>query len=306
MTMTAIKPQYEMPQRITFGGLPRRTDVYDQVFETYCPVVSLDSLSPGKKVQAEYNKIERTRSHKACKEATAAHAAAVEEAGEGKAVDSVDTFCPHLEGIMVPDPDVLYVGRFLDGLVDLQVFESRKLAKNLINNIPAGRTFRQPGISGQFTGGGKVNMWFKAAEPRAEMYEALAKGQFSGQPEVENLIRNGEAPTIAIGTIIKDAEPGEIINSPTVVDVPPGEEVDMWEAGLTESSWVPKIRLDRRYGLHYLKRGDEITISGAGWPKPRVQQFEHKWILKPRSEGRSLVQQDAGGNDVIQLSSMRA
>jgi|TARA_R110000823_G_scaffold29554_1_gene85594 hypothetical protein len=290
MTMTGIKPQYEMPQKITFGGLPRRTDVYDQVFETYCPIVPLDSLSPAKKAMLDYDKIERTRVHKACAESK----------------EREDGICPHFESIDIPDPDVLYVGRFLDGLVDLQVFESRKLAKNLINNIPAGATFRQPGISGQFTGGGKVNMWFKAAEPRAEMYEALAKGQFSGQPEVETLIRNGEAPTIAIGTIIKDAEPGEIINSPTVVDVPPGEEVDMWEAGLTESSWKPKIRLDRRYGLHYLKRGDEITISGAGWPKPRVQPFEHKWVLKPRSEGRSLVQQDAGGNDVIQLSSMRA
>jgi hypothetical protein len=287
---TLIKPKYDMPQKITYGGLPKRTDVYSQVFDTYCPVLSLDDIRHSRQSELGYDDIPRTVVHKLCAEAK----------------EREDQMCPHVEPIQVPDPDVLFVGRLLDGLTEYQVFDSRKLAKNLINNITAGRTFREPGIAGQFTGGGVVNMWFKAKEPRAEMYEALEKGVFSGSPQIEELIRNGIAPTIAIGTVVKDAEPGEILNSPTVVDIQQEGEVDMWEAGLTESTWVPKIRLDRRYGLHYLKRGDEITISGSGWPRPRIEEFEHRWVLRPRSEGASLVQQDAGGHDVIQLSNQRA
>ena len=312
MTMANMKPKYETPTGLSFANIRRgRNDIYEQIFEQYCPTIPVDLLSNSQRVELGYEDLSLGSTepmHKACAEAKAAASVYV-KASEDEEPRDVSFYCPHNEpAALVPDPEVIYVGRLIDGLVFSGVLESRKIGKNLINNIPAGRTFRESGTAGQFTGGGVVKLEFKAVEPRREMYEALARGVFNDQPTIKKLIENGEAPTINMGTIIKDAEPGEILNSPDVVkseDVASGE-IDMWEAGNSEFTFSPKIRLDNRFGLHYLKRGYQVTISGAGWPRPRVQEFKHKWVLRPPSEGRSLVQQDAGGDDIVQLSNMRA
>ena len=317
MTMTDIKPKYEIPVGIAYANIRKgRADIYSQIFEKYCPTIPVNLISKSQRIELGYEDLDLggEKIHKACAEAKEAHAKAIESeqgvfAGDDIDVPDISTFCPHLEiAQFVPDPEVIYVGRLIDGLIFSGVFESRKLGKNLINNIPAGRTFRESGTAGQFTGGGIVKLEFKAVEPRREMYEALARGIFDDSPSVKKLIENGEAPTINMGTIIKDAEPGEILNSASVIkpEQLASGEVDMWEAGETALHFEPKIRIDNRFGLHYLKRGDQVTVSGSGWPRPRVQEFEHKWILRPPSEGSSLVQQDSGGDDVVQLSGMRA
>jgi len=294
MTMTEAKPKFEMPTGLSFANIRRgRTDIYEQIFNKYCPDIPLEMLTETRRLELGYEDFPlEGEGHKKCKEMEA----------------SEDAICPHKVKTLVPDPEVIWVGRLLDGLIFSGVIETRKIAKNLINNIPAGRTFRESGTAGQFTGGGVVSLEFKAVEPRKEMYTALRKGTFDNQPTIKRLIENGVAPTINMGTIVKDAEPGEILNSPQVVkpEQLAAGEVDMWEAGTSEFSFEPDIRLDNRFGLHYLKRGDQVTIKGAGWPRPRIQEFEHKWILRPPSEGSSLVQQDAGGDDVVQLSGMRA
>lgn len=328
-TETKTTAQFEIPKGIVnFANLRTRTDVYVDIFDRYCPKISLESLPESRRFALGYEDVPLSGGpiHKACSEAKETHGIAVEEAVKAHRLatetagdDGVDAFkpgdvspivdfCPHRELTEVHDPDVLWVGRVLDGLTAFGVFSSRRLAKSLINTIPLGRPFRANGIAGQFTGGGIVQMWFKPAEPRKQMIESAQGGGFNTDPAIRDMILRGEAPTIAMGTIIKDAEPGEIRNSPTVYDkeTPPGEDVDMWAAGKTESSWEPTLRLDNLYGMHYLKRGDEITIAAEGWPRPSTPAFEHKWILKPISEGPSLVQQDAGGNNVVQLSSMRA
>ena len=305
MVMAEAKPRFEMPTGLSYASIRRgRTDIYSQIFNKYCPAVVLETMTEIRRKELEYGDLPlEGDGHKACTEAKEAHAKAIELA-EVEGAGPIGDYCPHKVKTLVPDPDVIWVGRLLDGLIFSGVIETRKIAKNLINNIPAGRTFRESGTAGQFTGGGIVRIEFKAVAPRAEMYRALVKGTFDNQPTVKKLIENGEAPTINMGTIIKDAEPGEILNSPDVVkpeQVTAGE-VDMWEAGETEVMFEPSIRLDNRYGLHYLKRGDQVTISGSGWPRPRVTEFLHKWVLRPPSEGPSLVQQDAGGDDVIQLA----
>ena len=318
MTMTdIIKPRYEMPIGIAFANIRKgRTDIYSQVFEKYCPPVPVNMLTEARRLELGYEGLSiggDTPTHDACAEAKEAYEAAVEAAIESDSDEEpnpdISTYCPHREpAALVPDPEVIYVGRLIDGLVFTGAIENRKVGKNLINNIPAGRTFRESGTAGQFTGGGVVKLEFKAVEPRKEMYDALRKGVFDGQAAIKKMIENGEAPTINMGTIVKDAEPGEILNSANVIksEQLAAGDVDMWEAGETELHFDPVIRLDNRFGLHYLKRGDQVTISGSGWPRPRVQEFEHKWILKPPSEGISFVQQDSGGDDVVHLSGMRA
>ena len=272
-TKAKAKAHFEIPKgNINFANLRTREDVYTQLYERYVPLVKLSSLTEAQKFSLGYEELPA----------------------------SVKT---------VPDPDVLWVGRFLDGLTAFGVFSDRQFAKNMINNIPAGRTFRTPGIAGRFTGGGTVQMWFKPVEPRIEMIKAASTGVLYNDSQIKDMIMEGKSPTISIGTIIKDAEPGEIRNSPEVIEASQSledEEVDMWEAGLTESQWNPRIRMDNRFGMHYLKRGDEITIVGEGFPRPGTPHFELKWRLKPISEGPSLIQQDSSDNDTIQLSSMRA
>lgn len=317
---------YELPTGITYASLVRgREDIYRQIFTKYCPVVPLETLTESKRIELGYQDmpLDEGPVHKECAEAKEARAMAIEtqraedqnfiNAGEPVPDDRAElpeprAFCPHQGApTEVPDPDVLYVGRIIDGLTWLRVFESRKLAKNLINNIPASQTFTRRGISGMFTGGGEVSWSFSPAKPRAEMYKSLGKGAFSAG--TERVIRDGIGPTINMGTIIKNAEPGEILNSPTTVTPKQvGEgEVDMWEAGEAEFKFEPKIRLDNRYGMHYLKRGDEINIiSLGGWPKPRTPAFNHTWSLIPPSEGPSYVKRDEGGNDEIYLSGLRA
>ena len=92
------------------------------------------------------------------------------------------------------------------------------------------------------------------------MYRSLGTGVFL--TNVERQIQDGVGPTINMGTIIKDAEPGEILNSPKDIQQETRDEgeVDMWSAGDTHTGFDPVIRRDNRYGLHYLKRGDEVTI----------------------------------------------
>jgi hypothetical protein len=305
-TKKLTEAQYEIPRGVKYASLHKRNDVYAEIFERYAPYVPLSSLTPAQSSSLSVEGVEPTipehPKHR-CKEALETAKALKDDAGKSPA-----PLCPHQIDLLIADPECIYVGRLIDGLVSFGVFNTRRLAKNFLNNIPAGTTFREPGIAGQFTGGGVVEMSFQAVEPRQEMYAALEKGAFSNQPQVEDLIRSGVAPTINMGTIIKDAEPGEILNSPDIVttDTSIDDETDMWEAGQAEIDFSPRIRLDNRFGLHYLKRGDTINIKGVGWPRPRVQEFEHTWVLKPMSEGPSLVQRDPGGNEIIQLSNMRA
>ncbi len=296
--------QYEHPRGIKYASVHRRTDVYAEIFERYAPYVPLSSLTAAQMSGLGVEDVEPTQPEhpkNRCKEAVEAYAATE---GDEKREPAR---CPHIANVLIADPDCIYVGRILDGLVSFGVFSSRRLAKNLLNNIPAGQTFSDPGTPGRFTGGGDVAMSFKAVEPRQQMIKAATEGKFNEQI-TDMILRDGIAPTINMGTIIKDAEPGEILNSAKIVTTEdsPDDEVDMWEAGEAEIAFSPRIRLDNRFGLHYLKRGDTIVIKGSGWPRPRVEEFEHTWVLRPMSEGPSIVQRDPGGNEIIQLSNMRA
>ena len=310
-----IRRNYELPVAITYASISRGIrETYDKVFEKYCPKVKLSTLTPSMRSQLNYEDMEAvTFEHpnhdcpEAQRDLRATQIDSPVDDFSPAAEDALAPECPHTTDTEVQDPDVLYVGRLLDGLTWLQVFDSRKLAKNLINNIPAGQTFTRNGISGMFTGGGEVSLLFKANGARKEMIDAANAGKFNRQI-TDLVLLKGEAPTINMGTIIKNAEPGEILNSPKTVtpeEVAEGE-VDMWEAGESEFTFNPSIRLDNRYGLHYLKRGDEINIIGSGWPKPNTPPFNHTWRLQTPSEGLSYIRMDEAGNDIVELSGLRA
>lgn len=303
MTTMDSVAKYEIPRgKVNFAGLRSRTDIYSEIYERYCPVVDIQDIPQPKLAQLGWlDMLPKTGG------GGVAHPS--NRCSDAKDNDGI---CPHpaenAESVYVPDPDVLWVGRLIDGLTALGVFSSRKFAKSLINTMPAGAEGPISGLPGRLTGGGKVGVWFKPAEPRQEMIKAAATGLMDPWQRQRDMVLQGEAPTIALGDVIKDAEPGEIINSPRTLErgQESATEVDMWEAGLTEFEFNPRIRLDNRFGLHYLKRDDEIIIEGEGFPRPSSPRFREVWRLRPISEGTSHVQQDSQGDDVIQLGGMRA
>ena len=313
-----LKPQIEMPKSIRV-----RPDTYTDIYERYVPKVLLASIPANRRVELGYENVDEDFIGHPDNDCDAARENAQnqrtrllgerrDELSDDAPEDDFDVApvqirCPHTAPQFAPDPDVIYVGRFLDGLVAAGIFENRALAKTLLNNIPAGRSFKQSGIAGRFTGGGSVEMWFKPATPRVEMIETAEAGEFD-KTITDMILRDGKTPAISMGTIIKNAEPGEIRNSPDVVDITPSadEEVDLWKAGRTASTFDARIILDKRYGMHYLKRGDEIELRTMGWPSPASPEMHRKWVLRPLGEGPSVVEQERVRDDVIQLSNMRA
>ena len=65
------------------------------------------------------------------------------------------------------------------------------------------------------------------------------------------------------------------------------------------ADWNPDILVDGRYGLHYLRRGDKITLT---FPVPRrnLPVVERTFILRPPNEGPCVIPSaDDTGGEVI-------
>jgi hypothetical protein len=104
---------------------------------------------------------------------------------------------------------------------------------------------------------------------------------------------------------MKEIEPGAVVNSPYSPHTPlvqaTIDENDIYSEQTEAPEWTPAIRKDGLLGLHYLMRGDVVRITGKGWPRPRQGHFEAEYHLRPPSEGPSLVEQDLGGSEIIDL-----
>ena len=264
-----FQPPFELPpiNKVTFLNLRRRTDTYAELFKSECPHIRAGSLDDEKLLAL--------------------------------GIEGVDP------DMYIRDPDVLWVGRLLDGFVALGLFSSRSFVKNMLKTVTSGRTTRPPGLPGTLRGGGEVGFSITPVF-RAEMYESLQKGQLERMSQqVLDRIKKFESPEIALGEPIKHNEPGEVRNSPVFdinASLTEDEMDDMWASQMASDEWDPKMRRDTRFGLHYLKRGDRIDVNVQGFPRPSTEYTEHTWILRPLSEGSSYVATQSGDPGTVNLT----
>ena len=113
------------------------------------------------------------------------------------------------------------------------------------------------------------------------------------------LNNRGELPKVVVWNRMVEVEPGELMNSPV-------EEYDA-EEGVTrlverkgekivKDPFVPKIREDKRYGLHYLLRGDRFDIS---YNTRRGEHISMRYELRPPHEGSSLITPERQIDNVV-------
>mgnify|MGYP001596537906 FL=1 len=180
---------------------------------------------------------------------------------------------------MIQDPLVLYVGPITDGIC-----------------------LYAPEITGRATWpseGGVENR-------RPRLKHLLSNTGASGRAMNWNsrnsrltFIREGKGP-VALASRLLEAEPGELMNSFEMIQDPETGEIAPWEllrrrdeslatTHLGERparQFEPTIREDKRYGLHYLRRGDKLVFE---YTHRRAGLIRMEFELKPLSEGSSIL-----------------
>ena len=153
-----------------------------------------------------------------------------------------------------PDPRVLWVGPFLDGVVAYmpEIIEAafprspkkvneRAHLKSIMNTMLAGDR------------AGLMNV----RNPELQMHRDT-------WPIPEG---HTQVPMLRLGDRVRTTEPGELVNSPQEKVNPETNEMSLTEfvkgrkdIGETKP-FVPKIIEDKRFGLHYLLEGDYFEFS---------------------------------------------
>lgn len=171
------------------------------------------------------------------------------------------------------DPDVVWVGSFMAGLVHFGVFPDehtagafmfdaadahiRKNEKGIANN-----RFVLPNRLGIERIAGKL----------------VGEWPYNGSKYAERLYLHRLS-----GSGLEGAQnPGDVLNSPRRRT----DEVDIWQQ-TTSITYDPIINLDTRFKLHILNRGDRITrITKGGEANTSRTDI---WVLRPAAEGSSRV-----------------
>lgn len=259
-----------VPGVIKFAGLNRpveagEKDRYAEVFNRYVPRIPLKNVPHDIRVRNGWSELPEEivtgqREVETGETYQRAH-------GEHKAGDPKTELVKDVEVTMVPDPDVIWVGRIVDGLVWLGVVESRKRLKDFLHNVPSGE---------------------QGTAARCSMTFIRGDQEF------------------AFGPRILDTEPGEITNSPDSVPLrrDPNADLDLAAPQYEEREFAPRIRRYPDFDLHYLKRGDRVVFQAQGWPRPRTnggEPWRMEFSLRPPSEGRSHVQSTTGLDKRIRL-----
>jgi hypothetical protein len=201
-----------------------------------------------------------------------------------------------------PLPDVLYVGRFIDGLIMF-------IPEFLSHAFP-----RDPGTRGYRT---HLKTLLQDTNPGDRARHYLVKNMRMGfQRPTWPVSKSGRVPVVFLGSNVVDQEPGELLNSPRLERSPETGEVGLFEAlrkmkkgkdGSTPERseryqpenlipFVPKIREDKRFGLHYLMRGDKVTIDFA---TRRGEPISMQYELRPLQEGSSLLTPERAVDEVV-------
>ncbi|HHT9130872.1 MAG TPA: hypothetical protein ACFYED_00090 [Candidatus Tripitaka californicus] len=195
-------------------------------------------------------------------------------------------FCPTVPGIgkdatPIPDPDVLYVGPLIDGIAlympqitfgipnesDRPASDKRRLIKSILLDLQ---------------GGDRARMF--------DIRDVLFIMLRAGWPKT----RNGEPQQLRLSDRVVENEPGELTNSYEQTSDPETMETKWMERQGPKDAqgrkslipFAPKIRIDKRWGLHYLRRDDRFTFS---FTDRRGFKQTMDFSLRPLSEGSSLV-----------------
>lgn len=256
--------------KIKYAGLNSQgsqnvNDLYSAVFNRYVPRVPLSGVPMDVRIRNGWNEIpeeivtgeEKVETGEVYQRATGGH----------KAGDPKTELVKQKEVTLVPDPDVIWVGRITDGLVWLGVVESRARLKDFLHNVP----------SGEIGTSARCQMVLERGDDRFEF-----------------------------GPRLLDEEPGEITNSPQSRRIERRENQDLnIDDPMYESmAFEPRIRRYPNFDLHFLKRGDQVTFTAQGWPRPRTnggEPWTMRFVLRPPSEGPSHVASNTGVDPTIRL-----
>ena len=171
----------------------------------------------------------------------------------------------YLKGILAKHPnitadDVLWIGPLSDGLVKFGIFLRRK-------GTDRGR------------GRGLEQSWAGFMSEVAPEQLDTCKGF---EDTALGFMRQGMEPMVNLTYNVVADEPGAILTSPATIENK--------ETGLRETLWDPKIREDKRFGLHYLLRGDKfLKVLRPRRRNELGQELKWEWVLRPLSEGSSFI-----------------
>jgi len=185
-----------------------------------------------------------------------------------------DAYVPKKDG--KPDPNVLYVGPFLDGLATY-LPELLQAAFPRSNRPEDGRRHMKSLF---------VDMQATGNNDRASN---ITMRDFRLFMERDAWKREGLPPTLNLTNATRDNEPGEILNSYYFSVNPSTGQPELLARGKEfeePKPWVPEIREDKRFGRHMLLRGDRFR---ATWTDRRDREIEMQWALRPLSEGSSFL-----------------
>ena len=185
-----------------------------------------------------------------------------------------------VERTEVPDPDVIWVGDILDGLcLYLPEINQAAFSHNPSTQPDDLRRHLKSLLRDTATGGEVQATHFLVQElvflMRRQSW-AKAKGQ--------------DTPAwVRLNDRLRENTPGELLNSPQIVQDDETMELQIkgfGKDGIANQPVEPVIREDKRFGLHYLKKGDEFTFT---YKDRRKNAHTLRFILRPLGEGSSLV-----------------
>ena len=192
----------------------------------------------------------------------------------------------------VIDPNCLYVGALIDGLIPF---------------MPEMLETTFPGLSHPSNARRKFKTLLQDTLPGDRARHFLAKEwQLTFQRPSWTLNNRGELPEVLIWDRHRQEEPGELVNSPAlfrdeegaiIVVEQVGDDhelgevkriVDKWspKPGRTANPFDPIIRVDKKWGLHLLMRGDRLKCT---FKRRDNTPVEMNFELKPPHEGSSLI-----------------
>jgi hypothetical protein len=170
---------------------------------------------------------------------------------------------------------ILFVGPFLDGLSSF-LPEMFTIPFPTTNGPEHARRHLKSMLADTMAGDRARNLMTKDL--------SLIMRRSSWEPDK----RSGRAPSVMLNDRLRDAEPGELINSYQFLIVPETGERELVEQ-IHEGEWkpfVPNIREDKRFGLHYLLVGDEFSMK---FTTRKGSHVELEFRLRPPGEGSSLL-----------------
>ncbi len=166
-----------------------------------------------------------------------------------------------VDGEMVPDPNIVWVGPFLDGLLHLNIFSDLHRAKSFFFEV------NEPDKHGFEL------KFYRVKGKKPVTSEWPYEDVKYSKPLILRRISGKEGDSI---------EPGEIINSATSVPV---DADDIWQTEPDIMDWDVQIREDKKHGLHIFNRGDKFVKT---FYFPLLKEvITEEFVLRPPGEGTS-------------------